>query len=59
MENKPKPRYYLADLLAECKHNEPMPVDMVAWEHMQDVGKELWSGLAEGSPAERDGQGEE
>ena len=56
INNKQKPRYSLADLLAECKPDEPIPVDMVAWEHMPDVGKELWPGLAEGSPTERDGQ---
>ena len=58
VNTKRKPRYSLADLLAECKSDEPMPADMVEWEHMPDVGKELWPGLDEGSPAERDTQGQ-
>jgi len=33
-----------------------MPADMIAWEQMPDVGKELWPGLAAGSLAERNGK---
>ena len=58
VNNKRKSRYSLADLLAECKPDEPMPADMVEWEHMPDVGKELWPRLTEGSSAERDDQGQ-
>lgn len=36
-----KPRYTLADLVAQCDPNAPRPADMVAWESMQPVGREV------------------
>lgn len=36
-----KPKYSIADLMAQCNPDESMPADMVAWEQMQPVGKEI------------------
>ncbi len=36
-----RPKYALADLLAKRTPDELMPADMVAWEQMPAVGKEL------------------
>ncbi len=35
-------KYKLADLLAECDPNAPMPEDLVEWDRMIPVGKEIW-----------------
>lgn len=40
VEAPKRPRYKLADLMAQCDPNAPMPDDLVAWERMPDVGKE-------------------
>jgi len=36
-----KPRYRLADLLAECDPNAPPPV-LDDWDRMEPVGGEVW-----------------
>ena len=36
-----KPKYKLADLLAQCDKNAPPPADMVAWDAMAPVGREV------------------
>ena len=36
-----KPKYKLADLLAQCDKNAPPPADMAAWEAMAPVGREV------------------
>lgn len=35
-----KPRYKLADLMAQCDLNAPEPADLAAWNSMQPVGRE-------------------
>ena len=35
-----RPRYKLADLLAQCDKNAPPPADIAAWETMAPVGRE-------------------
>lgn len=35
-----KPKYKLADLLAQCDPNAPMPEDLVAWDRMPSLGTE-------------------
>ena len=57
MNSQQKPRYSLADLLAECDSYEPLPADMVAWMEMPDVGKQIWPEYAEGGPAKGEGKG--
>lgn len=37
---KTKPRYRLADLVAQCDPSAPEPADMAAWNAMQPVGRE-------------------
>lgn len=40
---KPKRHTYaLKDLIAQCDHKAPMPVDMGAWGQIQPVGREAW-----------------
>jgi antitoxin ChpS len=36
-----KPRYKLADLLAQCDPNAPMP-RIEEWDDMRPVGNEVW-----------------
>lgn len=36
-----KPRYSLAELLAQCDPNAPMPADLAAWDAMPAVGREV------------------
>ncbi len=36
-----KPKYKLADLLAQCNQNAPNPTDINAWENMQPTGAEI------------------
>jgi antitoxin ChpS len=36
-----KPKYKLADLLAQCNKNAPPPADVELWEAMQPVGAEV------------------
>jgi hypothetical protein len=36
----PRMKYWLADLLAECDENDPMPIDQ-EWDRMRPVGGEL------------------
>lgn len=38
---KSKPRYHLADLMAQCDLNAPEPADMAAWNSMPAVGREV------------------
>jgi hypothetical protein len=35
------PKYSLADLIAQCNPDEPVPEDIAASERMQPVGKEI------------------
>ncbi len=37
---KAKPRYKLADLLAQCDESAPMPETLIEWDNAQSVGKE-------------------
>lgn len=40
---KPKrAAYSLADLIAQCDQNAPMPKDMEAWNNAKPVGNEAW-----------------
>ncbi len=36
-----KPKYRLADLVAQCNKNAPPPADMAAWENMLPDGAEI------------------
>lgn len=36
-----KPKYKLADLLAQCNKNAPAPAEMASWESMTSVGAEI------------------
>ncbi len=36
-----KPKYKLADLLAQCDKNAPPPADLAAWENTTPVGNEV------------------
>ena len=36
-----KPKYKLADLLAQCNKSAPAPADMTSWERMPSVGAEI------------------
>ena len=36
-----KPKYSLAELVAQCNPQAPLPVDMVAWDSIQPVGREV------------------
>lgn len=36
-----KPKYKLADLIAQCDPKAPLPDDLIAWNEMQDVGAEI------------------
>ncbi|MCE2571853.1 AbrB/MazE/SpoVT family DNA-binding domain-containing protein [Motilimonas eburnea] len=38
---KSKPRYKLADLLAQCDDSAPMPEELTEWNNAQSVGKEI------------------
>lgn len=38
---KAKPRYHLADLMAQCDLNAPEPAELAAWNSMPAVGREL------------------
>lgn len=37
-----KPKYKLANLLAQCNKNAPPPADMASWESMPPVGNEIF-----------------
>ena len=37
-----RPRYVLADLIAQCDLNAAPPADMAAWNEMKPVGREAW-----------------
>lgn len=37
-----RPRYALADLVAQCDPTAPMPADLVAWDRASAVGREAW-----------------
>lgn len=39
---RPKRRYTLADLVAQCDVNAPIPDDVRAWEAAPPVGSEEW-----------------
>ena len=36
-----KPKYTLAELLAQCDESAPMPETLVEWDSSQPVGNEL------------------
>ena len=36
-----KPKYKLADILAQCNKSAPPPADMAAWESTAPVGSEI------------------
>jgi antitoxin ChpS len=36
-----KPKYKLADILAQCNKSAPAPADMASWENMPSVGAEI------------------
>ena len=37
-----KPRYTLADMIAQCDSKAPPPADLGLWEAAKPVGKEVW-----------------
>lgn len=37
-----RPSYKLADLIAQCDKNAPVPADIQAWQDMKPVGNEVW-----------------
>lgn len=37
-----KPKYKLADLLAQCDKNAPPPEDLSAWDSSEPVGREVF-----------------
>jgi antitoxin ChpS len=41
VEPRPRPRYALADLIAQCDSNAPENLDNRAWDEAQPVGREV------------------
>ena len=41
VEARPKPKYTLAELMAQCDPTAPENEDEQAWEHMKPVGREI------------------
>ena len=37
----PKPKYLLADMIAQCDLKAPMPADLALWDVAQPVGQEV------------------
>ncbi len=37
-----RPRYVLADLIAQCDPNAAPPADLAAWQNLEPVGREAW-----------------
>ncbi len=37
-----RPRYTLAELLAQCDPKAPVPADIQAWQDAKPVGNEVW-----------------
>jgi len=42
VEARPKPKYTLAELLAQCEPVAPMSAEEQAWQEMEPVGREAW-----------------
>ena len=38
----PKHKYVLAEMIAECDREAPLPADLAAWEVARPVGTEVW-----------------
>ncbi|MFZ1341906.1 AbrB/MazE/SpoVT family DNA-binding domain-containing protein [Thiothrix eikelboomii] len=39
---KPRKKYTLEQMLAECDPNAPYPEDLLEWDDMPVVGREVW-----------------
>ena len=37
-----KPKYTLAELLAQCDETAPMPQELMDWDNTSEVGNEKW-----------------
>ncbi|WP_454726407.1 MULTISPECIES: AbrB/MazE/SpoVT family DNA-binding domain-containing protein [Cupriavidus] len=37
-----RPRYVLAELVAQCDPDAPMPAELAAWHHAGSAGHEAW-----------------
>ena len=42
VEARPKPKYTLAELLAQCDPTAPESAEECEWQDMAPVGRELW-----------------
>lgn len=42
IEPRPKPRYALSELLAQCDATAPLGAEELAWQDMKPVGNEAW-----------------
>ena len=42
VEKRPKPKYTLAELLAECDPDAPENPDEREWQEMEPAGREAW-----------------
>ena len=42
VEKRPKPKYTLAELLAECDPDAPENPDEQEWQKMEPAGREAW-----------------
>lgn len=42
VEPRPKPKYTLAELLAQCDPAAPASADEQAWQDIEPVGREAW-----------------
>lgn len=42
VEPRPKPKYTLAELLAQCDPGAPVRADDEAWQSIEPVGREVW-----------------
>ena len=40
--SKRRPKYKLADLIAKCDENAPMPQELTDWDNATAVGNEKW-----------------